>query len=893
VRTNFLLGKGGVGISSTNQTNAALAQKTVIYIDPARVKNLSNANESKYIQDASVKLPHNTAKVAGKTYATISGRIDKVGRYISDKISQYTNGFVDVAKDAFIVMIGVNKANASTFLLLERLGVPTDVVVYFMNQPIIREFHKILNKKKKTYMFNDEAIMEAMAMFPSKVPVKDYGLKDPNNSKELASILKANIKEYYGDGKTALSEKGRAMQSFILAEYLKYSVMSNNLFRFGQGVNYDTANFSNPWLVEKKLFKTEEANLDNIFSSVKDVLDKTFMGVMQRAVVSSTQVISDSLFKFLNGTNKEYLRNSTRDLAKSFLSDVDFVRAARKLEQSFIGYLAQISGNITSRITELAIDPKTAVAIQLQKVKNQLLTSPNSTLANNLVLSKLIAEDIEEAIDARVVKLFDKSSDVFTQNALIESMLELKNNPATQELYKNLVTLGFIQSGISTSPISFLDVVPLEDYKELILPAIDKGLLDKNLLKEFDKLGAFQRNNWRDQDIVPRIEEKFVDDMFSGEKIVINRFYNANLSKLVEKSKTDKFFAYTVFKDMPAAKSRYITVRIGSGKAAKIALLRRVDLNENTPYETTDKKGRTYNVFTLVNAWGNGIKGQEYYSYPTKSVYNNGTIQTSVELSNNEILDALEGNIGSEVVSKPTSATGVPTTSPTTAIVTAAPTAAKTINIYAGTGENAELSNFAVRPFTIGGETYDSVEQYFQLQKFQIAGVLKFDYNSPNAQSIANKINEVADKIVDTKNGAELKRLGNTKIAGTTFDEQFWNRQGKIAMKEAMMASFSQNPESLKRLLDTGNATLTHTQDTTPWGKEFPRLLMEVREELKSKEQGDMFESLTEFTPERKAEIISNFAAKHEFTADEARAYINQALAKNRQDVINKLKECY
>jgi hypothetical protein len=35
------------------------------------------------------------------------------------------------------------------------------------------------------------------------------------------------------------------------------------------------------------------------------------------------------------------------------------------------------------------------------------------------------------------------------------------------------------------------------------------------------------------------------------------------------------------------------------------------------------------------------------------------------------------------------------------------------------------------------------------------------------------------------------------------------------------------------KLLATGNAKLTHTQDKGKWGTEFPRLLMEVRDELR------------------------------------------------------------
>lgn len=50
-----------------------------------------------------------------------------------------------------------------------------------------------------------------------------------------------------------------------------------------------------------------------------------------------------------------------------------------------------------------------------------------------------------------------------------------------------------------------------------------------------------------------------------------------------------------------------------------------------------------------------------------------------------------------------------------------------TINIYAGTGENADLSNFAIRPFTISGDkpessiriggNFQTVEGAFQAQK--------------------------------------------------------------------------------------------------------------------------------------------------------------------------------
>ena len=55
-------------------------------------------------------------------------------------------------------------------------------------------------------------------------------------------------------------------------------------------------------------------------------------------------------------------------------------------------------------------------------------------------------------------------------------------------------------------------------------------------------------------------------------------------------------------------------------------------------------------------------------------------------------------------------------------------------------------------------------------------------------------------------------------------------------MYNLLLDSFRQNPKAAERLLATGNATLTHKQDKGKWGKEFPKLLMEVREELNNKQ---------------------------------------------------------
>ena len=142
------------------------------------------------------------------------------------------------------------------------------------------------------------------------------------------------------------------------------------------------------------------------------------------------------------------------------------------------------------------------------------------------------------------------------------------------------------------------------------------------------------------------------------------------------------------------------------------------------------------------------------------------------------------------------------------------------MNIWFSSDENADLSNMAMRPFTIQYHNstiiYPSVEHFFQASKAMMA-----------------KDKESFDKILNAKTGAEAKRLGNS-VKG--LDSKAWDSKSSEIMKRGILESFKQNPEATTKLLATGNANLTHNQDRGKWGKEFPRILMEVRDELRAEQ---------------------------------------------------------
>jgi len=178
------------------------------------------------------------------------------------------------------------------------------------------------------------------------------------------------------------------------------------------------------------------------------------------------------------------------------------------------------------------------------------------------------------------------------------------------------------------------------------------------------------------------------------------------------------------------------------------------------------------------------------------------------------------------------------------------------INVYAGTGDNADLSNFANRPFTFNGQKFDSVEQAFQYAKREYYDVSGKD--DKTSQYFKAKVTNHSETILRAKSASEAKRLGSKDI-GVTFEKDIWDRESSRIMKDLMKASFEQNSEALKILLATGNTEITHkNKEGIEQDKgRFSKLLMEVRSELSNVET-----TIVEPVEETPAEPVQDSATK-------------------------------
>ena len=845
LRQAFVSGKYAIGIAARNQTNHSLNQRQLVYVDPARITK----EDEPWLKDGAITFEdYNKINVGGKDYATIS-MVDNVdGQKISDINAQFIDGYVDISKGPWIMELGATPNVASTWMFLSSIGVPIDTIAYFMNQPIIRDYLAKVENSGYSWLFIDDYVAETKALNKYSVG-KNY---DFSKIKTIPS--KAQLRNTVGAIGRDLNRDQKAEQQFMLDEFLKYAKMASQMFTFSQGTNFDTATFNDPYLVFKKMEQLKKAqgtifsSLDeegNPISGVDSVLKNSFLGKLAEKIGNIRNAYAEIL-----KSDAPNVRNVIENVLVDYVDmpDSDFIRVSQKAVSDLFDWAVQIDKGYNKQITDLLLSKDNAAG-ELSKFITEVKNTPNHPLRNNQII-KLLDPIINGAVDGvNNAKISNKTNKVFDQNQIIYGFNEMKQYLESQgsPLYSKLVRLAVLQSGLSNSPISFTSLLPYEDFKEIYNKTLS-NLENMPNLADFNNLNVFQRNNWNDSDVVPSRKAKKIttasgdvyyqnNTNFAGNKAVTEAVAAGEIPKLLKMSSLSREAQSDVviysWEEVPQGKKKYDMIKAGDFSYIKKGLFQKV-YSGTAPLSFLNKFGTPTYVYKMINAWGDSrrvgesyFSANEFYAFAQKSVIDNGFLKAD-EVEDNAItqyfsaepatIASTEPKIQDELLDEDAQIQSQED-SDLEAEALAEQLSSKKINIYAGTGENAELSNFAVRPFVssivFDDATYQTVEGAFQAAK------LNYVKEGSDNQGILGKL--------QTANGAQAKALGR-QIKG--LDTKAWDANSSRIMKDLLKASFEQNPSALKTLLETGNAELTHTQDRGKWGKEFPALLMEVREEL-------------------------------------------------------------
>jgi uncharacterized protein YehS (DUF1456 family) len=431
---------------------------------------------------------------------------------------------------------------------------------------------------------------------------------------------------------------------------------------------------------------TDTAVETNIISSVDDVLNNSFLGGQKKLLGLSSNAIGAILtldkFAFRVITN-DVLRRFAK---KEFFSQDDYDRVANKIKASFLDFVIQTKTGLNKDVETLLVNASTSVAAKLEQAKKDF---PNNQLLKDLQVTSSPRMD-----SAKTVKLAVNLKDAYDENLYTGYMRELRDNPATRDLYYDIVITSILQ-GTYQSAISIRNIIPIEDFSETVAPVI-QSLVSDPTIEAFSKSGWFERNNWNDEDVMPTATPGFYMlnpdqppigvDQYGNEIFQYQTSSYTDIKGLNVLGKDRKILllgekynfrdVQNEFVKVPRIMQRkdgsYIDVMTGrtiTGSAIKkmrekgdlsfrdyLGYQKVRDAYGNPVVTSVDKQGNETYVYKLINLYGDGMYASEYYSDLKPSPLNNGTLKIEQEIPDADIVAYYGENVPAEQIaaSQPT-----------------------------------------------------------------------------------------------------------------------------------------------------------------------------------------------------------------------------------------------
>ena len=534
-----LVGKSNLGIAAVNNVLFSLAQRAGLHHNETfTYRNFSGKFKTKPVE---FYLPHNTIKVGNKELVSLSGLFSKdSNNYVSDIISQYINGFVDVANDDWVFFINAVKEFAPTMLYTAMAGTNAKTTIAFFNQPIMREYIKNVDKYKNlftklkspqdytmgnwkaledavyTYIQQDEKLLEVYEKGNEKglpfIAIRKY----VNESVSPKFLTEERLSEALYDDKPLTPEQ----EIFLIYHFWELRRQSGVLTNLQRSLNADTKKVGNGYSsIERQtmfddVLKSNLFNADAMYRMRNESTIKAFTNDKTGFDKFSQQLFTD-LFEVTNHpTFNKVIReliNNDKELNFEFkFSKLE--KLVNTIKNDFITYLYHnqvLDGNDNLfKKTQALFNPKSSIALELRDIKEKYpnlskefpildlivpnnLKSDNKILKTNLKLkSRLVDKDELDSAVSQIRQLQTLDSIKYTPEQQIE----------IQQFTDRLIKFIIVQSGLNPSVYNLLDIIPNEAYTQNIKSIIKdvQKALNKDINTPFalksDKKSASQKS---------------------------------------------------------------------------------------------------------------------------------------------------------------------------------------------------------------------------------------------------------------------------------------------------------------------------------------------------------------------------------------------------------------
>ena len=746
---------------------------------------------------------------------------------VSDNLRELLSAAVDAIKDPLLNDAGFNKATVNIALSLLRLGFNLETTILIMKQPLVQHFIREYEKRSAEKSETGSTFIDIRDLFTEKFSIGEnqklaYGNDEAKNNIKL-NLSNNLLLDYIGldyEGKIIDEQKyllplldyatSIVSELPLVIKMAKIDSSSDAQWK----TNFDLVKYQYDLEYYKNLPQEDRMFGDELFdifenenasnysikmasyrAALNEGIDLLF-GRYNKFVFTDVKTGIEMIRKKINRHPKYFSSTTYRNLYNAIMAcqfNIDQKQSRDHYFDYYINEFPQAVPNIISQIEQLGILPNDFFLKKLS-VEKSVKAKGKKSLQDFYVLT-LTGYELTPMEKTRVR---DSIEALWQADAPISDVKlnNKKDTYTTRGFVEDLLRYCVVRNGFLSTNSSFIEYFPTTIKTQI-------GFY-KDFMDEIDNTTSFSNTSL---------------------ETVTNLFirHNRNLVQpvtfeVVQKGSDDlEFVKHKSVCYQRSVFDKHTPTAVAWLGADGIAL------EYHPQYDVFDITGsRQQSLFDWSNYWFGHLEEKERAKnlIEVDQIWNSNSTVT------------LNNYIKPEKLIIPNNYTKQNTSSN------------QTINIWYASGENADLSNFAERPFKaaspLTGEevTYNTVEGAFQAAKLA--------YTDLSAKEMA----DIETKLM-TATGAQAKSIGRS-IKG--LDVKRWNDNSSKVMKDLIKASFQQNPQALQRLLATGNATLTHTQDRGKWGTEFPKLLMEVRDELRKDNTNNLEQQIQKQAKEKKEE---------------------------------------
>lgn len=804
----------------------------------------------------------------------ISKREDINGNNKQHITSEFINATVDSAKDPYFANFMLSFDNINTFTYLITMDYPIETAVDFVSSAVVRRYIYLKNQLPSNTRKDQIAAMILKELTPTGLKAKitmDLILKtdeagiDKDNSELLLRLKELKSDESYIKDEKLFNLHAKLLCNFIAMEEhsRQYSDFKNlfkndtnktsSLYEISFKQNLKKSVISNGMFLKEDIEKVE--NQSTISATRNDDLISEVLSTV--FPLMSVPQVFEGLGKLFNDSKISLSKMDRRILSQiitnDYIANILFTFGTHKNENIFtygvnlLTKSARPDGTLTKTLLErlhsLRQNKEYPTLVKIFPVLEKIIgVVSERPLKNNRVYKGKYGYNIFLNIDPNI-PIIEQESFMSQFKEIIEGNFTTENptvKSALINLVKDFFIAGIVQSGFNKTGISYLDYAPISFIQSLLNPALKNYQDAANTIPDFYKVFVdYFANN-----LFKYANPKYFNFRGDKEKSLINSY--THLGKYLYTKITYNSGQTESASNTTGPVTGSTNPKVSSVGTAVYAKLGNVTQSENVVIRSWGELKDATQAITDDGVVSTRIQNTDQHfgniyshEFSSSNIIKTNTIREAVEKyvdwvvnSNDKRAQWIREQLKSgklkgkpiyyyKELGEPSHATALDflinkyNWNPNTET-------RKTINIWAGTNENAELSNMAKRPFKYnfgGGEIdFDSVEQAYQYAKGIYAEVTAYNSN-------------ISEKILNSTNSFDIKQLGNKY---EKLDKETWDKNSSRIMKNLITASFEQNPEAKKKLLDTENAILTHTQDKGKWGMEFPRILMEVRDLFKN-----------------------------------------------------------